>query len=89
MSKIEQNELNVATHWVIETGADCDGCYTRGKVWPFVNLELAEEYAWECAEWSDGMGYYVVKSIDTLKAYCYDHQLFAEDYYYINKSYKH
>jgi len=80
---MEQNELNAATHWVIETGRDCDGSHTRGQVWPFVNLELAEEYAWECAEWSDGLGYSVINSRTILKEYCYDHQLFAEEYYYV------
>ena len=80
---MEQNELNGATHWVIETGRDCDGSHTRGRVWPFANLELAEEYAQKCAEWSDGLGYSVINTRVILKEYCYDHQLFAEEYYYV------
>jgi len=87
MSKMEQNEFNAATHWVIETGKDCDGSHTRGRVWPFLSLEAAEDFAQECAEWSDGLGYSVINIRTILKEYCYDHQLFAEDYYYINKSY--
>ena len=69
-----------ATHWVIETGRDCDGVHTRGRVWPFLGLDAAKEYAQKRAEWSDGLGYNITDKVVTLKEYCYDHQLYFEDY---------
>lgn len=61
-----------ANFWVIATGTDCDG-YNSGLIIPFETNEEAEQYAWECNEWSDGIRYQVTSSLDILREYCNDY----------------
>lgn len=74
-----------ATHWVIEYGADCDGVSSRGKVIPFDNEDEAISYADDCAEWSDGMGYSVITSLDILREYCEEYMREWTNYIYITQ----
>jgi hypothetical protein len=73
--------LKPAKYWVVETGCDCDGYYTRGRVWEFANLNAAEAYQENQCEWSDGMGYHIIETYALLEEYCDDHNLNAKDYY--------
>lgn len=61
-----------ANYWVIGCGNDCDG-YNSGSVAPFEYEEDAYKYADLQNEWSDGISYYVITSLDTLRNYCDDH----------------
>lgn len=74
-----------ATHWVIEYGSDCDGVPSRGKVCQFHNEDAAISYADHCAEWSDGMGYTIITSLDVLREYCEDHMKEWTNYIYIEQ----
>jgi len=66
---------DIKKYWVLEYGSDCDGFYTRGNISAFSNLEDAEQCIERCVEWSDGMQYQLIDSMDELKEYCYEHQL--------------
>lgn len=61
-----------ANFWVLATGLDCDG-YNSGNIIPFGRSEDAEQYAFECNEWSDGIKYVVTDSLDVLRDYCNDY----------------
>lgn len=61
-----------ANYWVIGIGSDCDG-YNRGHVTPFADADEAYNYADNQNEWSDGIHYCVITSLDTLKSYCNDY----------------
>ena len=79
-----ENKLKPAKYWVVESGADCDGFYTRGKVRAFADLESAEDYQEKQIEWSDGMGYHIVEAYTILEEYCDGHNLSAENYCYVS-----
>jgi hypothetical protein len=72
-----------ASFWVIESGRDCDGSYTRGRVWPFVNGKDAVAYCDSASDWSDGLQYYVIHTYKMLEQYCEEYMLDAEMYYYV------
>ena len=76
-----KNKLKPAKYWVVETGCDCDGFYTRGGVIAFADLESAIAHQEIRCEWSDGMGYHIIETYALLEEYCDDHNLNAKYYY--------
>ena len=76
-----KNNLKPANFWVVETGYDCDGFYTRGEVRAFADIESAKAYQEIKCEWSDGMGYHIIEPYALLEEYCDDHNLNAKYYY--------
>ena len=74
-----------ATHWVIEYGSDCDGTSSRGLVIPFDNKDEAIKCAENSIEWSDGLGYSVITSLDVLRNYCEDYMKEWTNYIYIEQ----
>ena len=79
-----ENKLKPAKYWVVESGCDCDGFYTRGRVRAFTDLNSAEDYQEKQMEWSDGMGYYIIEDYSILKEYCDDHNLNVDNYCKVN-----
>lgn len=79
-----ENKLKPAKYWVVESGCDCDGYYTRGRVRAFTDLGSAESYQEKQMEWSDGMGYYIIEEYSILKEYCDDHNLNVDNYCKVN-----
>ena len=85
---LDENEIEMlgsepikeANYWVIETGSDCDGVYTRGRVWAFETQDEAYEYSDKQHEWSDGMKYPVLALFSSVVDYCNDHNLNPENY---------
>jgi len=73
-------EKDIKKYWVLEYGRDCDGCWTRGKVYGFSDHDEAEQYLEGCVDWSDGLQYELTESIKDLKEYCHEYQLNIEDY---------
>ena len=69
----------LATHWVLQTGTDCDG-YNSGRVYAFNNKDDAYKFADDQNEWSDGMGYQVTDKIETAEYYCEDYNLNINNY---------
>jgi len=61
-----------ANYWVIAVGTDCDG-YNSGRVEAFSFEQDAIDYADVQNEWSDGISYCVISSLDTLRNYCDDY----------------
>lgn len=78
------NKMKPAKYWVVESGADCDGFYTRGVVKAFADFESAKAHQEIQCEWSDGMGYHIVEAYTILEEYCDDHNLSAKNYYYVS-----
>jgi len=76
-----KNNLKPANFWIVETGCDCDGFYTRGGVRAFADIESAKAYQEIKCEWSDGMGYHIIETYALLEEYCDDHNLNAKYYY--------
>lgn len=79
-----ENKLKPAKYWVVESGCDCDGFYTRGRVSAHINRSDAEDYQEKQIEWSDGMGYHIIEDYSILKEYCADHNLNADNYYHVS-----
>lgn len=77
-------KVTTAKYWVVESGADCDGFYTRGKVRAFADLDSAIAYEDAQHEWSDGMGYHIIEDYTILEEYCDDHNLIAKNYCYVS-----
>lgn len=69
----------LATHWVLATGADCDG-YSSGRVYAFDNEDDANKFSDYENEWSDGQRFPVTDNIDIVVAYCYDYGMDLDFY---------
>jgi hypothetical protein len=72
--------IKEANYWVIETGSDCDGVYTRGRVWAFETQDEAYYFSYKQTEWSDGMKYPVLALFSSVVDYCNDNNLNPENY---------
>ena len=70
---------NLATHWVLTHGRDCDGG-TMNQVMAFSNKLDAESTALEYSKWSDGIQYKVTDSLNEVKEYCVDYYLDFKNY---------
>lgn len=73
----------LAKFWLIETGCDCDGSWTRGRVGAYANLSDAEKECESACEWSDGLGYQIIDDRALLGEYCDDHGIDANRYIYV------
>jgi hypothetical protein len=60
----------LATHWVLAYGVDCDG-YNSGHVYAFTNKEDAENYAYVLSGGSDGLQYSVTDNLYDVEEYCH------------------
>ncbi len=77
---LKHDDKKKANYWVIETGSDCDGVYTIGRVYAFETETEAYDWSDEKTEWSDGMRYPVIALFSSVVDYCNDHNLNPENY---------
>jgi hypothetical protein len=71
--------MDLATHWVLTFGRDCDGG-TKNQVMVFRDKSEAESTALEFGKWSDGLQYKVTDSLNEVKEYCLDSDLDFKNY---------
>lgn len=69
-----------ATHWVAESGRDCDRMHSRGRVSCFANLAEAQAHQRASAEGSDGFIYTLFTMREQLEQHCMDYGLKITDY---------
>jgi|LauGreDrversion4_2_1035121.scaffolds.fasta_scaffold595700_2 hypothetical protein len=70
---------NLATHWVLTFGRDCDG-FNSGRIYKFCNEQDACDFAQDLNDGSDGLQYRVTQSFNELKEYSSDYDLDINDY---------
>ena len=70
---------NLATHWVLSFGRDCDGGVNH-LVTAFSNESEAYDTALDLSRGSDGIQYRVTDSFNEVKEYCVDYNLDLKKY---------
>lgn len=76
---------NLATHWILTLGMDCDG-FVKNQVMAFSNESEAYSTALDLSKWSDGLQYNVTNSLNDVKEYCIDFDLELKDYLLLQKT---
>lgn len=76
------SNLKIARAWVLESGRDCDGAHTRGKVICCKSLYDANTAQAEASEWSDGMTYQLTEKWSEVVEYCMEYERDPANYIY-------